>query len=183
MDGVGKTTNAYELYKKLKKRGISCYYLHPHNYTISKTSFVNKNIVNKLHFFLKLGIPIAITDHLITYLTKFKIIKKHRLLICDRYFYDKLVKFLFFDICNKKIAHLYLRLIPKPDITFLLDAPIDIVYKRKREYSIEEYKKLRKIYLELSEEISPPPIVVNTTDNIKLTSEMIYEHIINFVSK
>lgn len=73
------------------------------------------------------------------------------LVVFDRYFYDVIVD-------PKRVrfggpawfARLLARLVPRPDITLVLDADAHVMYARKGELSVEELRRQRLAYLELS---------------------------------
>jgi thymidylate kinase len=72
------------------------------------------------------------------------------LVICDRYIYDELANL---DLNNPFIliyARLVLKLVPRPDISFLLDADPIQARARKPEYPIEFLVVNRQSYLDLS---------------------------------
>jgi len=147
MDGSGKTTFALEVAHYLENRNQPYQYIHAHSYSVSKDSFgVGRDSARRLRLLLRLGMPLALVDNMYAYLTKYRRILRERALICDRYFYDKVCRLMFYEICNESLAKSYLRLLPAPDIVYFLDLPAEVAYRRKGEYSLQEYEVFRKNY-------------------------------------
>jgi thymidylate kinase len=70
------------------------------------------------------------------------LIQRGGVVIFDRYFHDLLADPTRYRFNRPAWLATYLaRLIPQPDITFILDAPFDIIQKRKAEVSPEETKR------------------------------------------
>ncbi len=71
-------------------------------------------------------------------------------IICDRYIYDELSNL---DLDNKlcrRFVRLIARLVPLPNVAYLLDADPLAAYARKPEYPVEFMKKCRRSYYELA---------------------------------
>ncbi len=80
-------------------------------------------------------------------------------ILFDRYFYERLafmkgLKFKFFKLVT-----------PKPDFCFVLKAPVETIWKRKKEVSKENIKRYYKKIQELSKEV--PITKINTSGTIK----------------
>lgn len=147
MDGSGKTTLAKMLESHLKKRGYRVYYKHAHGYTISKNSFaIDEKSIKRFRLLLFLLSPFMLLDSLFTYYFKYKPQLKHNAVICDRYFYDKVARMLYYNVINTFIAGIYLNLLPRPDYIFHLYISSEMAKSRKNEYSTAEYDQFRKIY-------------------------------------
>lgn len=178
MDGSGKTTLAKKVIEFFKEQGLKFEFIHAHGYSISQDSFgLNKVKINRLKYLFRLLIPFALLDNLFTYYFKYKLILRNKALICDRYFYDKVARMMYYGICNKLIAKIYLKLLPRPDFTFFLDASPKDVYIRKGEYSEKDLSCYRKMYRFLAKYLNVP--VIDTNQSI----DICYKEILNFLEK
>jgi len=76
-------------------------------------------------------------------------------IVCDRYIYDTMITDLSVDMnySRDKVTNVLknlLRFFPEPNITFLIDVPEEIAYKRKDDTpSIEYLRERREIYLDV----------------------------------
>jgi len=178
MDGSGKTTLAKKVVEFFKKQGLKFEFIHAHGYSISQNSFgLDEERVNRLKYLFRLLIPFAFLDNLFTYYFKYKPILRNKVLICDRYFYDKVARMMYYGICNKFIAKIYLRLLPSPDFAFFLDASSKDVYKRKGEHSEKNLSYYRKMYRFIAKYLNAPVIDTNQPVNV------CYKEILNFLEK
>lgn len=71
--------------------------------------------------------------------------------ICDRYMYDELVNLALSKSAIRAYAWFIMKLTPKPDLSFLLDADPDLAYARKPEYPLEFQRIHRRSYLAMAE--------------------------------
>jgi thymidylate kinase len=69
--------------------------------------------------------------------------------IFDRYTYDELANLDLSQPVTRAYAHMIMFLIPRPDISFVLDADPEAARARKPEYPIDFVNKNRRAYLEL----------------------------------
>jgi len=147
MDGSGKTTVARKLETYMKKKGYCVFFKHAHGYAVSKNSFAigEKNIKRFRWLFFLLS-PLMLLDSFFTYYFKYKPQLEHDTVICDRYFYDKVARMLYYNITNKFIAGIYLSFLPRPDYLFYLSVSSHNAKLRKNEYSIKDYERFKKIY-------------------------------------
>lgn len=89
-----------------------------------------------------------------------------RLILFDRYIYDLLVD-------NKRVRYggpgwllgLVARLVPRPELIILLDAPAEILWSRKQEVPFDEVVRQRTAYLELARRL-PSTVVVNAAQPV-----------------
>jgi thymidylate kinase len=70
--------------------------------------------------------------------------------ILDRYIYDELSNLNLQNSLSRRFIKIVQRIVPKPDIAFLLDADPVAAYARKPEYPVEFMKKCRRAYFELA---------------------------------
>jgi thymidylate kinase len=72
-------------------------------------------------------------------------------IIFDRYLYDQLAILPIQQKAVRIYARLLCRLVPQPDIAYLLDADPEAAFIRKPEYPLEFLKQYRRSYLQVSE--------------------------------
>ncbi len=105
----------------------------------------NRNLIGLGYFFL--GLPYVIVSAIYIHL----ITDKHRICVCDRYFYQFL-----YDIYGDNSRKI-LKIIPKGDATILLTTEVDKCYARMEssdaEVKSDYYNRVQNYYLDLSEEI------------------------------
>lgn len=154
MDGSGKSTLANFLAERLRRNGLKVTNIHGHGYKTTSTSFgLSADTVVKNNRWLRLLLPLAYLDNLLTYVFSYLPILRQQTLISDRYFYDKVVRMLYYGIIDERLARLYLHLLPRPLVVFFLDSSEKIVRKRKDEYDESEYKEFRKWYKFVAKEL------------------------------
>lgn len=135
-DGTGKTFQAIK-----KQAELNAVFIHAHSYSISKDSFGLKP-----NFIFIIFVPFLILDNLWTYHFKYKPILKTKNLICDRYFYDKVARAMYYGFCPKWLARIWIRLIPRPTKTYFMLEPIAD--------RVKDVKKWREQYLFILNEVS-----------------------------
>lgn len=96
---------------------------------------------------------------------------KKEVIIVDRYFYDLAVHYRYAE--QSILLPLLLQLYPKPDFTFLLDAPVETLQQRKPEMEKDTLTEHRKRYITLQSRI---PVTVLLT---KISKEESGKAIIN----
>lgn len=148
MDGSGKTTLAIKVAQFLREGGLDIELHHGHAYSVSRDSFgLSEAVIKRLKFFLIFLLPFAYADNLFTFYFRYIKVLNKKVLITDRYFYDKLARMVFFKICSRNIARIYLKLLPKPDYSFFLTLDAQEAFNRKGEYTVRELDEFRSIYL------------------------------------
>jgi thymidylate kinase len=70
--------------------------------------------------------------------------------IFDRYIYDELANLPLKRGLTKMFVQLILRIVPKPDLAFVIDADPDAAHARKPEYPLEFVRQNREAYLALA---------------------------------
>lgn len=69
-------------------------------------------------------------------------LKNNRMVVFDRYYYDYYMDKLRYRLkISNRTLDIFLRIIPKPDATFLLLADPDVLYQRKKEMSLAEIQR------------------------------------------
>ena len=94
----------------------------------------------------------------------FKIIIPKKLgysIIADRYVYDTVINDIAidFDLTSdgvKSITNQFFAVIPKPDVTFVIDTPVETAYNRKKDIPSQSYLKIRNEFYQklVSDEIT-----------------------------
>ena len=74
-------------------------------------------------------------------------------IVCDRYFYDLIMELERSNILSKRFTNWLCKTMPRPLITFLIDAPGKIISSR-RDFSIEEIQAKRKIFRHIARNFS-----------------------------
>ncbi|ODS37365.1 hypothetical protein BEH94_07770 [Candidatus Altiarchaeales archaeon WOR_SM1_SCG] len=103
---------------------------------------------------------------------------KPNIVITDRYFYDILIQN---GYCGRDIlSKLFIKIFPRPTITFLLDADTNTIRNRKDELTIDEMLSLRNRYDCLSDSVGYIRIDTNKSLNIASTNmvKIIFKEII-----
>lgn len=165
IDGSGKTTLARHLEKHLKDlrktckyiwsgwRGFESFLFKPIASIIRrKTNSGNKPISTYSLENNFLFDYIAWLDYSLRIFPTLSLaIRMYDLVILDRYVYDVAVNFSLNSKKNsKKLLKNFFRIFPEPDVTFLIDVPEEIAYKRKDDIPSFEYLSIqRKYYLKL----------------------------------
>ena len=94
------------------------------------------------------------------------VVKKH-LCIFDRYYYDTLVDSFRYNFSLPKwLLKMPMSIIPKPDLTIILDVPVEELVRRKQELSVSELRRQRTEFLKLAEKI-PNAYIVNNSRPIE----------------
>lgn len=155
IDGSGKTTLAHFVLRKLKNKGLAPKYIWCRWFPGPADPF---------HFMVKksLGYDIKHYDHVpplkliyqallflghTAWLT-FKIrLSRENVIIMDRYLYDA---FADLYMSGLRPSPLFIKLTilinPKPDITFLIDVPPDVIQSRRKNVSIQDSTKYKRIF-------------------------------------
>jgi len=162
MDGTGKSTHGKSICKNLHRLGLECVYYHLHKYLVPPTEIFSEKQINRWKPVLRLWPLIAWMDNQIHYRLRMHGINAESVIVADRYFYDKVANFLFYGLCGRHWARIYLRLLPKPDLVFFLDAPATVAFERKSEHSVLEFEKLKEIYTWISGQVTPSPSHIQT---------------------
>ncbi len=162
MDGSGKTTLSRKLKEELVRQSHSAVVVEPFKYLVFapvlKFLGGNERLVSargekKNHFFLFKFWPIlALFDHWIQFLFKIKPLeKRYDYVIADRFFFDFASSFKYFGYTTSFLDKLYLRLVPKPDLTFVLDLPPETALEREKggQHSLKFFSYQRGYYSDL----------------------------------
>jgi thymidylate kinase len=156
-DGSGKSTvisKLVSMHKTLGYAGVVVYHLRPQ---FLKGQY-GASVVDNPHaqaargaLFSAVKLLFFMLDYRISnFLLKLKKGCGDKLIIFDRYYYDILVDPARYRFKRPYcLARLVSRMIPKPDVLFLLDVPAEVALSRKAELSLSAAKQLEKRYSEL----------------------------------
>lgn len=177
MDGTGKTTLSRALKEELVKQGHSAIVIEPFRYilfdpilkplrgTEGESKLGQKK--NRL-FLLKLWPLFALLDHWVQFLVKIRpLTKKYDYVIADRFFFDFAASFNYYGYTTPWLEKLYLRLLPKADLAFVIDLPTEHAQRReqKNRHDYDFFVQQREFYQKLAQKLKLP--VVKTTSGTK----------------
>lgn len=101
-----------------------------------------------------------------------------KLVVFDRYYYDYFVDMYRYHFSLAKIVpHLFKFLVPTPDITFILYAPANIIYNRKKELTLEEIRRQCEAFNKISQRVKNA-ILINVDRPVDDIVKDIIRHII-----
>lgn len=105
--------------------------------------------------------------------------RKNHLVIFDRYYYDYFADTIRYKYnLSQGLIRGFSRLIPKPDIVFILDADTEVIWKRKQEVPVEEVARQRKAYASILE-MNLNAILINVDRNVDEIVAEVKTHILN----
>ena len=185
VDGSGKTTLSLKLKEQLANRGHSAVVIEPFKYIIwspllrlfggGKRLASPRGEKRNTFPLFRLWPLLALLDHWLQFLFRIKPLeKKYDYLICDRFFFDFAASFSYFGYTTDWLNKLYLRLIPKPDLTFILDLSPEVALAREKDgrHSLEFFSYQRKYYLGLPKKFSLQKLNA-LTESQRLTKEIL----------
>ena len=205
IDGAGKTTLSKELVETLNEKGVKCKYVYARlNPFISKPfmlvggpiflrgkdafenyseySDTKKKALIKHSLLSRVYQQILLFDYVIQIFFKVKLpFMFGENIVCDRYIYDTVITDLSVDMIYSKdrvisLLDNLLRFFPEPDVTFLIDVPEEIAYKRKDDTpSIRYLKERRTMYLDVGKEYGM--VILDGSKDIYTLKNMIYKNI------
>ncbi|MGD2072945.1 MAG: hypothetical protein PVG65_05610 [Candidatus Thorarchaeota archaeon] len=161
VDGSGKTTLSLYLMNIFAKNGRRVEYIHMTKWTmVNKLGRILKNTFGierqELTSKKKKGVSIIksiikfmyIVDILLFYFYSIYMCKVRGIvLVCDRYFYDLGIQAIYIGMFNESFESIYWHLVPKPDISFLLDINPLVAKVREGDHDISYYENKRKLYI------------------------------------
>ncbi len=74
-----------------------------------------------------------------------------QVIVMDRYIYDELANLPLSNPMTRRFIRMVARLVPRPDVAYLLDADPEAARARKPEYPVDFMRECRKSYFRLSE--------------------------------
>jgi thymidylate kinase len=183
VDGSGKSTLIELLRKKLKNKFRKIKYIHLRPYLI----LLDKSTVQSNPHKSKKTWPILLNFFrilywLIIYRFFFYLFgnNSNQLIIFDRYAHDLMIDPIRykFNLPNS-ITKFILNLFPNPNLWIVLNAPIKVLEKRKKELPTKELKKQIRSYLNFAKQ-RKNSIVVNTNNSVQSSLSLIIKKINSF---
>jgi thymidylate kinase len=183
VDGSGKSTLIELLRKKLKNKFRKIKYIHLRPYLIlldKSTAQANPHKSKKtwpilLNFF-------RILYWLIIYRFFFYLFgnNSNQLIIFDRYAHDLMIDPIRYKFnLPINIAKFILDLFPNPNLWIVVNAPIKVLEKRKKELPTKELKRQIRTYLNFAKQ-RKNSIVVNTNNSVQSCLSLIIKKINRF---
>ena len=183
VDGSGKSTLIELLKKKLKNKFRKIKYIHLRPYLI----LLDKSTVQANPHKSKKTWPILLNFFrilywLIIYRFFFYLFgnNSNQLIIFDRYAHDLMIDPIRYKFnLPINITKFILNLFPNPNLWIVLNAPIKVLEKRKKELPTKELKKQIRSYLNFAKQ-RKNSIVVNTNNSVQSSLSLIIKKIDNF---
>lgn len=100
-------------------------------------------------------------DHTVGYLVVvFSYLIRSTLVLFDRHYYDVIIDPQRYRYGGPRwVANFFGKLIPRPDLIFLLDASPQVINERKQEVSIAEMMRLREAYLQFTNDFENTHVI------------------------
>ena len=183
VDGSGKSTLIQILKKKLRNKFKKIKYIHLRPYLI----LLDKNTVQSNPHKSKKTWPILLNFFRILYwliiyrfFFYFFANKSGQLIIFDRYAHDLMIDPIRYKFnLPYRITKFILDLFPNPSLWVVLNAPIKVLEKRKKELPTKELKKQIRSYLSFTKQ-RKNSIVINTNNSIQSSLSLIIKKINSF---
>ena len=180
VDGSGKSTLIELLRKKLKNKFRKIKYIHLRPYLI----LLDKSTVQANPHKSKKTWPILLNFFrilywLIIYRFFFYLFgnNSNQLIIFDRYAHDLMIDPIRYKFnLPINIAKFILDLFPNPNLWIVLNAPIKVLEKRKKELPTKELKRQIRSYLNFAKQ-RKNSIVVNTNNSVQSSLSLIIKKI------
>ena len=198
MDGVGKTTHARKIVKKLRNDGVRCRYTWFRFFHFSSllllaycrlaglTIYEIKNGVKigrhefyRSKFISFLYPWLLLIDMLPMYFIKIFLPKLlGYTVVCDRFIYDAFVDLRIdigeFEIGRKNVGEFFIQLIPKDTRTILLDLDESIIRERRKDLVEDQsLERRRKEYYRIAHDFNIP--IINNEGNIEEINNLIIQ--------
>lgn len=178
-DGCGKSTIINEVQKKVPEKFNGTYYFHLAPKIIYKAK-PNHDVTQphskelRSSFFSYVKLIIYLLEYWLGYLFIIrKLLREKKLVLFDRYYHDLLIDPRRYRFGGSLMIGKFIgKIIPKPNIWILLDAPVNILQKRKQEISIEKMEKQRIDYISFINKVDGH--IINSNQNLeKVVSEVL----------
>ena len=181
VDGSGKSTLIKLLRKKLKNKFRKIKYIHLRPYLI----LLDKSTVQANPHKSKKTWPILLNFFrilywLIIYRFFFYLFgnNSNQLIIFDRYAHDLMIDPIRYKFnLPISITKFILNLFPNPSLWIVLNAPIKVLEKRKKELPTKELKKQIRSYINFAKQ-RKNSIVVNTNNSVQSSLSLIIKKLI-----
>ena len=167
VDGSGKSTLANRTVTELEREGFDAVCIMPFEYILlspiialfkkkagngsdkraTRNPLLNEGKKNPL---FQLWPFLALVDNWVYYLFRIlPLLRKKQIIVCDRYFYDFVTSFEHFGFSRRSVSLIYRNLLPKPDLTFVLDVTPEVAKRREKGdcHSLPFFRAQRARYL------------------------------------
>ena len=94
--------------------------------------------------------------------------KGARIIVFDRYIFDQLATLPLESALARAYARLIMKLVPRPDVAYLLDAEPEIARERKPEYPLDFLYRYRRSYLCLRDIAGLTLIEARSQDEVRM---------------
>lgn len=158
--GTGKSTNAGQCYYLLNREGLSFSYLRhqdildPFGFVVRRAARVLGMTENELQthrpvrvlwslYLLLVYLPILTGGIFLRRVMGYSV-------VCDRYIYDTMVAFRDYGV-SIPLEGLLLRLVPTPDVSFVLEAPEDRILSNRPEHTAEFIRQEKRLYGQIAD--------------------------------
>lgn len=166
-DGSGKTTLAKEMDKRLSPLFSSSEYYHGRFHLFpqlggikrllvpSSKKKIQKELVQSSETDMIQRETLSVTRaciNIIYYGTEYMVsripvwfkLRKNKLIVCDRYFYDYLLHPEYIQ-APKWLIMLFTKLVPQPDLVLLIKCDAEVIFTRKKELPLEEIERQQQL--------------------------------------
>jgi len=172
VDGSGKTSHAKSLLSHLETKGYTCKYVWgasrpvlsfyflifakllgywketKKNVYTDPLEYAPKKLAEKLGRFWRLFVFVDFQIRVAAKIRPYLVIKE--IVVLDRYFYDLLMDLDVSKTSSEEFVRRISEALPRPQVTFLLDAPPDLTAQR-RGFSLQDLKAKRETFLQMGE--------------------------------
>lgn len=171
VDGSGKTTHSKFLKKNLEEHGYSCryvwgasrpffsYFFFVFTRVLGYWKRIKKDVYTDplecaprslVAKFGKIWRLFLFIDYQLKALVKIRLpLLMGKVVICDRYFYDLIMELQLSNVSSEKFTLLLSKSMPKPLVTFLMDAP-ETLARSRRNFPSGFFSKRNGVFLELA---------------------------------
>jgi dTMP kinase len=205
IDGSGKTTISKLVNINLTNRGLNSTYMHLRFVSIVlklliklKNSFLIKEEGPQENAYRSLMFKkVLLKNRLISYFHEWFVLLGHcfqifykiysplyrhkSIVLCDRYIYDTIVDLMIDHSWTRmkalRMLEISFRILPRPDLLFIIDIPENIAFSRKRDIPSIGFLSIRRVlYLTLFREYGP--IVLNGLDSLTNLNKSIIQKLL-----
>lgn len=120
-------------------------------------------------------------EYIIAKLFVYLKLRKNRLVVCDRYFYDYLLHPEYKNVSNTLIIN-FSKLVAQPDLVLLVKCDAEIIFDRKKELTLEEISRQQNLLNKFNNEIKNTEFV-DSSKKLEETVDDAVNIIFNYINK